>query len=268
MNPVTTWDVTCPSNDFAPEAVIEHLNGFCREWAFQKEQAASGLIHWQLRLHLRRKLRFQQALIEIAHGPLAGAHISPTTTNCMGDNFYVMKTETRIAGPWTSKETTEECLDEPGWDAAGLAIEHTLRPWQQQVVDVSKQPTTRTIYYVLDNGNTGKSSLATLMESKKWATVIPPMFREGKDLMRMVMNTREQVRKDGHNTYIIDIPRSIEMRKLVDIWGAIETIKNGRAFDDRYRYKQVRFPQPNIFVFCNSMPPMEAFTADRWVRIE
>lgn len=268
MNPCTTWDVTARVGETTPQAVIEHLTGFCREWAFQKEQGVEGFVHWQMRLHLRRKLRFSQAHTEICHGPLEGAHISPTTTHCMGDDFYVLKADTRIEGPWTSKDAREESMDEPGWDEAGRSIEATLYPWQRLVIDLAKEKTLRTIYYVLDEGNTGKSSLANLMEARGLACIIPPNFRDGKDVMRMVMNTRQWVCKMKHNTYIIDIPRSVEMKKLIDIWGAIETVKNGRAYDDRYKFRQARFPPPNIFVFCNTMPPMSAFTADRWRRIE
>lgn len=259
MNPVTTWDVTCPCDDFTPQQVKDHLTGFCREWAFQKEKAAGGLVHWQLRVHLRRKLRFPQALTEIVHGPLAKAHISPTTTHCMGDNFYVMKQDTRIEGPWTSKD---EVVRDPG------KIAKELRPWQQKIVDIiNSEADDRTIHLIIDSkGGIGKSTLVRYLLHHNLADCISDLITSPKDISRHVAGSRAYVGISVKNAYVMDIPR--DNRNTREIWHCLESVKNGIARDDRYVHRKIDpFPHPHIFVFTNTRPPAEIYTSGRIVEI-
>jgi hypothetical protein len=48
------------------------------------------------------------------------------------------------------------------------------------------------------------------------------------------------------------------------MWSAVESIKNGFAWDDRYSYREKYFDCPNIWVFSNQCPDMSMLSEDRW----
>lgn len=63
----------------------------------------------------------------------------------------------------------------------------------------------------------------------------------------------------------IDIPAGITPEKMSNIYIACEYIKDGFAFDKKYKYKKMRFDSPPIWVFINQMPDLELLTLDKWV---
>ncbi len=60
------------------------------------------------------------------------------------------------------------------------------------------------------------------------------------------------------------MPRAIDKEKLNSLYSAIETIKDGYAYDDRYSFKEKVFDCPCIWVFTNVIPESHFFTDDRW----
>lgn len=86
--------------------------------------------------------------------------------------------------------------------------------------------------------------------------------------MACVLDTREVVEQAGHNCYVVDIPRAMDLNALKTLWIALEELKNGFAYDKRYRYREVQFTCPQIFVFTNTLPPQHVYTRDRWQQIE
>lgn len=64
--------------------------------------------------------------------------------------------------------------------------------------------------------------------------------------------------------YIVDIPRAIRKDKLDEFFAAIESIKDGFAYDKRYKYKQEYFEKPNVWVFMNILPDTKMLSSDRW----
>ena len=270
--PVTTYDFTSFAEAEYTE-IIQHLKEVCREWVFQKEQCpTTGTFHFQGRVHLRRKMRLPQAVNELACGPLQGAHLSPTSTANMGNAFYVTKVESRVAGPWDSKaeEVSSKDIRRAGWDKRAKYLEQAgLYPWQQRIVDLCREPDDRSIYVVVDEkGGIGKSSLVKYLRYKNLAIEIPSMFKEGRDVMRMVMAQQGKAEALGINAYVIDIPRSVPQSALTGIWGAVECVKNGHVYDDRYSYREADFPEPAVFVFCNKLPPPGTFSEDRIIQIQ
>jgi len=77
--------------------------------------------------------------------------------------------------------------------------------------------------------------------------------------MRMILDTPTS------SLYIFDLPRAIKKDKLCQFFAAIEEIKGGYAFDDRYSFREKYFDCPNIWVFMNTEPDRDAFSRDRWV---
>lgn len=255
--PVTTYDFT----SFLPveaDAVCKHLRETCREWTFQKEKCpTTNNEHYQGRVHLARKMRLVQAKSELCTGPLAGAHISPTSSHNQGNNFYVMKVDTRVDGPWTSKEDDE-------YEYNGEAIVPELRPWQHKIAELCKIYEQRKIYFVIDkDGGIGKTTLVNYLYYHKLAIPLPDDIRCSRDLGRFVCGAVKIRRKLGfHNAFVVDLPRNAHSN--ADLWQSLERIKGGMAWEDRYAFQlPVQFTPPTLIVFTNHPPPANLYSAGR-----
>lgn len=238
-----------PDPPVSPEYVKQVLKGYAKKWVFQLEESDGGYLHYQGRFSLIKKRRLQE-IAPVLQEKLRGLHISPT--HDVGNNFYVVKEDTRVEGPWSDQDA------EPAYIPRQIREIETLRPWQSAIVELSKQWDTRTIHVIYDrNGNNGKSILTTYMGVHKLARTLP-YVNDYKDIMRMVMDM------PTCNAYIIDMPRAINKEKLFQMYAGIETVKSGYAYDDRYSFKDKYFDCPQIFVFTNTIPDLNLLSRDRW----
>lgn len=64
--------------------------------------------------------------------------------------------------------------------------------------------------------------------------------------------------------YIIDLPRAVKKEHQREMWAALETVKGGYAYDDRFHFKYEWFDSPKIWVFTNQLPDLEYQSLDRW----
>jgi hypothetical protein len=162
---------------------------------------------------------------------------------------YVMKDDTRIDGPWKDSD-----LEVP----RQLREISNLYPWQEAMKDRLGTWDPRCIDVIIDEGgNNGKSIFALYCMVHGIAEKLPFM-RSYRDIMRMVCCV------GAKPAYIIDIPRAINKDRLYEMWGAIESIKNGIAYDDRYEYKRIVFDSPRVLVIMNTVPDATLMSADRW----
>lgn len=218
----------------------------CKHYCFQLEKGEGGYEHFQGRLSLKEKKRNLKGILDMP------GRCTPTSNKCVGNFDYVMKEDTRIDGPWMDKELEEETYIPRQYR------ELVLKPWQQAVMEKLDDWDTRTINIIYDvHGNSGKSTFARYMQILGKARVIG-FCREYKDIMRMVMDLPTA------KAYFIDMPRAIKKEKLYDFWAALETVKDGYAFDDRYNFREKNFDCPNIWVFTNTLPVFELLSTDRW----
>lgn len=265
-NAVCTWDFTQKigfiekevPNDMIPKdmeitnrnKLIAKLEKECKKWSFQFERGASGYLHYQGRFSLKTKMRLNS--VKELFKDWKDIHFSITSNENRDNNFYVMKEESRIAGPWTDEK------DKPIYIPRQIREISMLYPWQQQVVDDADVWNKRTINILFDPvGDNGKSTLKTYIGVNKIGRAIPP-FDNYKDIMRMIMNTEKR------RLYIIDMPRALKQDKVEQLFGGIETLKDGYAFDDRYNFKEEYFDCPNIWVFTNKIYPDELLSKGRW----
>jgi len=65
--------------------------------------------------------------------------------------------------------------------------------------------------------------------------------------------------------YFIDMPRAINKGKLVEFYAGIEDIKNGHCWDCRYRFSELYFDSPSIWLFSNTIPDFKLLSPDRWM---
>lgn len=241
----------------SPAAVIEALRPFCKKYAFQLEQGSTtGFRHFQGRVSLISKkrqgeLRKFMAGIDI----LKHARWSVTSTNAKGDEFYVLKAETRIDGPWTDRN--ERYIP--------LQYRVTLRPWQNTILERRLIFDSRHINVIVDSkGGIGKSTLAGVGLCKYDAIWLSCMS----DSERLTASVCDilSTRNERHpKLMFLDLPRSLNAKKLPSLFAAIEMIKNGVVCDTRYHYRQWVFDSPHIWVFCNMSIPVELLSRDRWL---
>lgn len=231
----------------------KQLNEICKEGNFQLEKGnTSGKLHWQGRISLKKKMR-KTALVKIATETFLrqGVRWSITSKANIRNYEYVTKDHTRVAGPWDIKEK-EMYIPRQVREMNGL------RPFQQHIVDDADVWDTRTINWIYQpTGSVGKSRLKTYLRVYKLGRVIPPC-NDMKDILRIVCDLPTS------KLYIVDLPKAMKKDKLHGLLGAIETIKDGYAYDDRYRFTEKVFDCPNIWVFSNMMPDFDMLSHDRW----
>jgi len=241
------WDFTAPKENITSEEIITLLKNTSKKWSFQEELGETGYKHYQGRFSLKVKGRLSNLKKMFPDN----WHFSITSSSNRDNMFYVNKEDTRVEGPWSDK-------DEEIYIPRQIREIQELHPWQQYVVDNYDIWDTRKINCIVDiEGNKGKSTLTQYMRAHKMAFKIP-FCNDFKDIMRMVCDVPTK------RCYIIDIPRAIQKEKLFQMYAAIEEIKGGYAYDDRYHFKEKIFDCPNIWVFMNIIPNLSLFSNDRW----
>lgn len=254
-NPIHVFDFTIPAdgdNAVSFDTLKTWLAAQCKKWVFQKEQGEeTGFLHWQGRISLKTKVRLG-TLINKAKA----LHAHWSITHDHENEFYVTKEETRVEGPWSDRDPVPPYIPRDVRDIT------TWRPWQQRFETLSEIYESRKVYILYDHiGNNGKSTIIRKLcvYGKMRQISYGGNFR---DLLRMVMD----MPKCG--AYVVDLPRAIgkefDKGKLCEFWGAVEAIKTGYAYDDRFHFKDEYFDPPVLWVITNRWPDTSMLSADRW----
>lgn len=227
--------------------LIKRLRLKCARWTLQLEKGdESGKLHLQGRLSFKIGKRKSEGIAALEEKEIT---LKPEHDTEASD-FYCNKEETRIDGPWTDKDK-EVYIPRQIRD-----IE--LYKWQEEIISLCGVWDTRHIEIIYDdNGNIGKSTLCTYMGVHKLGKLLP-FCNDYKDILRMGYDIGVQ------RAYIIDMPRAINKDKLYQFYSAIETLKSGYCYDDRYKFQDRYFDCPNIFVFTNKLPDICMLSMDRW----
>lgn len=254
-----------PMREFI-DKVEEALNHFAQEWTMQLEECPSSKrLHLQGRFRLKVKDRMSALLKKMKSSDLVGAHLSKTSTENTRNNFYVLKEDSRILGPWM--------LDPLGKNPKKLYVprqyrfkEESLRSFQKTIVERLTGFDPRKINCIVNfRGNRGKSTLIgwCLANYRKICMEVPPM-NEFKDMMHHVCSWLTQHGTEVGKNMFIDFPRSIRQDKVYQFMAGIERLKDGRAYDLRYKSTMVNFDSPNIWLFMNTVPDLGYVSQDRW----
>lgn len=245
-HPVCVWDFTMPKNAIDLVGLKRWLCNNTKKWCFQEEKSETGYEHYQGRFSLKVKKRLTTLAKMIPHK----MHISITSNENRDNTFYVTKDETRVNGPWRD----EDGFSYIPWDIDGI----TLRPWQQTIADMANIREPRKVDCLIDlTGNIGKTILQRYLGIHKIGRTIP-YCNSFKDIMRMAMDMPES------KLYMIDLPRAISKENLHGMFSAIEVLKSGYAYDDRYSFKERYFNPPRVFVTTNQIPDRRMLSLDRW----
>lgn len=254
------WDVTLAADAVSRNELVKSLKVLAKKWVFQLEKGEqNGYEHWQMRLSLHKKKRLPELLKLLkASGEFwdpnvtgKSMHVSVTAECNKNDFTYQTKLDTRLDGPWSSMDP------EPPYIPRQVR-NIQLWPWQAQVQQTFDVWDTRTINVIVcPDGNIGKSTFVTYCRAHGLARPLPPV-NDHKDMMRMVCDMPTA------KVYLIDIPRAFNQEKMRAMWSAIESIKDGYAYDDRYSFKEKVFDCPVIWVFMNQTPDTLTLSSDRW----
>lgn len=275
---VAVWDLTIPERMGSPTVIHKALGQLAKRFVFQLEEgkgdeekptepdgeskeqkrapaAAADVVpayrHYQARMSLFKKVRAPQLRALLAKVGLQGAHYGPTSAAAAGGFSYVMKADSRVAGPWD--DSTPELAEEPA-DLKGLA----LLPFQHSLIAYAKEtaPTTQILCVVDPPGARGKSTVAKYLQFHQIAAFLPGVT-DSQDMLASMMD------RPPANCYFVDIPRTVDSKKLPSIWGAMETAKTGIVYDKRHHFKMRVQATPRLIVFCNSAPSLTWLTDGR-----
>lgn len=233
---VFIWDFTWNNPPYPDELdeIKNTLKKMCKKWVFQLERGKLGTPHLQGRVSLKVKVRAPSFFEQV--------HWSITSEKAPSFD-YAEKDDTRIAGPWK-------------WDDVKIYIPRQIReigklwPWQQQVIDSRLLWNTRSINFIVDTvGNKGKSIVATYAMAHRLGWVLP-FANDFRDIMRMALAAPPECR----SMFIIDLPRALKKDTLYQFMAGIEDLKNGRIWDDRYKFRLELIDSPQIWIFVNKTP--------------
>lgn len=263
-----SWAVTAPCTHmdetealaYQPK-ILRWLKANCTKFGFSLERGdeKDGL-HFQVMFQLFKKTDMHVWRKKwLDSGCLMPGHIAPMATTNQERFAYAIK-DGSVAGPWTIDSDEEEEVPDD------IKEVKKLRPWQAELAAwmLAQGYESRLVWVLIDlAGGLGKSTLSRVLalKYKKEVLYLPPMS-DMKDMNRMVMSLRKPTTK----VIIIDVPMGMtDEKQLKKLYTAIETIKDGRAYDDRYKGAQKFFTPPKVLVMTNTMPTLSWMAADRWV---
>lgn len=242
ISPSVHWCFTL-NNWKADDAT--HIHGICSsssiKYIFQSEVGENGTPHLQGYIQFKKKVRpmslFNNKSIHWEKCRSIQASID-----------YCSKSDTWAGDRWTNIKFPKP-----------IKIIETLRPWQQEIVEmISQEADDRSIYWYYDyDGNIGKSVFCKYLAVKYDAFVVSG---KSADIKYGVIKYKEK-----HDIYpdiiILDVPRC----NLDYInYEAMESIKNGLFFSTKYESDMVVMNSPHLLVFANEAPNTSKMSADRW----
>lgn len=263
-NPLAMWDFRMTKGQLTEGDIMNSLKDIAKHFVFQLEESSTGYVHFQGRLSLIKKKRKSEKHILLNLLPIKFEYLEPTTNPdyFKGDNFYQMKLDTRIAGPWDERSVPKELFIPRQYQ--GLL--EKLRPFQQTIWDSVEQFEPRIINMIYcPHGNMGKSVIASLCELHGKGVDLPPCNDADKLIQSMcdIVGPHGMKIRDP-NPVFIDMPRAMNKDRLCGIYTAIEQIKKGKLFDTRYKYQAWWIHSPQIWVFSNIEPDLSLLSGDRW----
>lgn len=252
--PIFRFDYTLYDDDFADaeylkdalEECEEYCKQHCKKYCFQAEKCPStGNIHIQMRFSLKKKAR-RPPFIDFV------GHYSPTNANITNSNFYdyCSKDESKISKCYRDDEKVI-------YIPRQIREIKELYKWQQQIIDSIKFDTRNINWLYCESGNIGKSTLVGWCRAYELARCLP-MCNDYKELLGMVCDFPTS------ECYMFDFPRAMKKDRLRQFYGAVENIKDGYAYDPRYKAKEKYFDCPTIWIYSNTLPDWFMLSQDRW----
>lgn len=251
----TTYNACCVYDftlfdDTSVQNIRKVLTDLCKKYTFQLEKGEKkGTLHYQGRFSLKIKKRKTEIITMLRKLGWQDFRLSITSTENRDNTFYVIKSETKVEGPYSDTDLYVPL------DVRNIK---TLKPWQDSILNMLKEYNERIVDVIFDEtGNIGKTTLIRYMMIYEDAEMLP-FCNDYKDIMRMSYDVGPK------KIYLIDMPRAINKEKLFQFFAGIETLKSGYQYDDRYKFTRRLFDRPRICVFTNVYPDMKMLSKDMW----
>ncbi len=253
------FDVTISETLVASVPQLAALaNDHFKRWVFQKEKGKqTGYVHYQFRGSLHKKVSEATIYKDVLPYFPGDWSVTSTEVHDSGNQFnYVMKTDTRLDGPWSDKDNVRP----PPVLTRQLERFMTLNmyPWQTELASMVTMYNERRLSYIYDpHYNSGKSIMCEYLEYKGLAEEIPP-FTLMEDIIQFVMSMPVST------CYLFDMPAAMKKERMHQMYSGLEMLKNGYLYEKRYHGKKRRIDRPNVICFANSLPQLDLMAPDRW----
>lgn len=276
-NQIFIFDVTlseAKNNAFSIKAFGRE---YCDKWCFQLERGENpadgkeGYLHFQCRFKLKDRLR-RLGMVQVLQQSGLVVHpnaVQPTSKRAANKAIwsYVMKSETRVEGPWTDKDRDIATLPR----RLRLPLE-TPHPWQQAVTGMPYDD--RKVHFIVnERGNAGKTTFGqahACMKPDDWL-YLKVDLRETRTIGEAIVAKYQSGLEFRDFTIFINVPRgcagSMTKKEAREFCNLLEAIKDGHMTDRRYAYKEVFLGMTRLVVVSNEAIPhtSEFLSADRAV---
>lgn len=243
-------------------AIREALVAFLRtsfgadKYIFQAEKTVhegKDNPHYQGYFHVKEKTRVS-TLISICNKDegFRGMQLQPASTaGTEALKKYVMKEDTRVAGPWADKAIY---MGADLWSPCYMPV------WQRQLTKyLSGPPNDRYIIWINDPaGNQGKSKFLKYLAYHHDALNLT--YGKSGDLLNLVSKNQ------GRRCYSVNLSRTRpESVAETELYAGLEGIKDGHFTNTKYETNQVLMNSPHLVVMANHPPVYANMSNDRWV---
>lgn len=249
---------------FLPEEVKDHeqaksicesktgvFEKYAKKWIFNGEIGkVTNRMHIQGYMNLKEKSRAKTLAKKLSE-ELPGVVVKRSSNRGKEAlKNYCMKEETRFCGPWA---------DHPVY--RGQDLTHTLKGWQQQVVNfvTAECKDDRHINVIWDPiGGVGKSYLVKYLCYYHKIAMFP--YMKTNDVMNRVIEGGPK------KAYLFDLTRSRPMDVANgELYANLEMIKNGNIVSGKFKGGEMMMLPPHVWVMMNHEPKLEALSKDRWI---
>lgn len=262
-NGLYIYDVTMKYEGFEDTAKVrEDLRSIAKKWAFQIEKGEeSGYVHYQIRLSLFKRKRVKEMEKLLFTIGWNNFRASPTSNNGKKLDFYVIKFDTRVDGPWTDKDPEPKYIQKRFRKAK-------LRDWQHDLLDelikMKEKGNDRNIVMVEDEGGEGKSFFRSWAYSTREDVVyLPSTLTSANEMIEFICSCG--LKSGWEGIILMDVPRATSMKHWWTLSAGLETLKQGIIHDKRYKAKVLIIEPPQICCFMNHKPPEGVMTSDVFI---
>jgi len=258
------YDFSAAKAKYSLADVKTLLAEMAKAWTFQEERGEEstelnpdGYEHYQGRMSLKVKVRPDTFGRSLAARGITWK-VSVTSNENKGNNFYVTKSDTRVAGPWSDTDP------EPVYIPVQYR-DKKLRPGQQRVIDSRLTPDPRGVDCLYDpDGDRGKTMISVLAHLMYGGVRLPSGITDPKDISAALCCILRGTNNRRPGIVTMDMPRAMPKQKLHGMYSAIEEIKNGICCDQRNKFREWYFDTPAVWVFTNAAPHLGHLSLDRW----
>lgn len=248
----TDWLINYKSIEEAKIKFRAFFKDYCKYFIYgietcpkTKEKHFQG--YFELRDGNRKRLtELKKLLGDKIHFEKAKGNKESNIDYCSKEGDYTILEEKRING-YTAEDL-------------GLIEEKDLYYWQKEIIEIIKKggKKDRNIYwYWSECGNIGKTEFTKYLMFHHNAD-----FVQGKKSDITCSIAGKDGKKKAKETYIFGYPRTYEDYVSYD---ALECVKDGLIFSNKYESGSQLYPKPVVIVFSNFKPVVKSLSLDRWV---